>query len=569
MAIIMALLCLSWVMPVYGSDPENSGVKVYCNGQFRGSTAYIDPGSGTGMVPLALIQSIPGLRLDVRNNQAWFALNGKELNCTVGSDTYIMDGQIKNWRCGLQNWQYGIAVPGRDLLEALGADVQWDEKERAILITVPLVKPADPVNLSKTSLPLRIAFIQDEQLWLLDAKQAGAQPFLTPGRNVKEIIGWSYDGQWLAYLQRSSESQDSGAATLWTVSSDGRQTQCLDTLPLAYSTPVWSPTENIIAYQIQPDNSIDNPSLRIAGLENGKWQCRELLPPADRPLGLGLTWFPDGRSLAVSRIHDEMNLPELDRVDLQGNSNCLLVLSSDLAGNYEDGFYIRDMAGLKISPDRRYLACFLGMNSGSMNADGMSFMIFDLQQKTSIYNGGSALGYPQWVQWSPDSRKLAIILGSGREASTGKYLQTMQIDGNSINVQDLNASDQADSRPIWDIDGNSLYFSRGGESIAWMEEGRHQEVQVPGQQIVYCQNGNMQSITEPIEQQGDYPLSLSPSGQYLALQRLNFVDQGAICLIDRESGQWIKLMDNIQFDPGYYGNYYPDGVSIYWLENKQ
>ncbi len=33
-----------------------------------------------------------------------------------------------------------------------------------------------------------------------------------------------------------------------------------------------------------------------------------------------------------------------------------------------------------------------------------------------------------------------------------------------------------------------------------------------------------------------------------------------------KDGQMIKLMDNVQANPGFYGNYYPDVVSIYWIE---
>lgn len=61
-------------------------IKVYCNGDFRGSTAFIDARSGVGMVPLVLIEGLPGLRLNVRDNLAWFALNGRELTTTVGSN---------------------------------------------------------------------------------------------------------------------------------------------------------------------------------------------------------------------------------------------------------------------------------------------------------------------------------------------------------------------------------------------------------------------------------------------------------------------------------------------------
>ena len=115
-AVVFALLFSPLDHPVIGAAAESGGIKVYCNGNFRGSTAFIDARSGVGMVPLALIEGLPGLRLNVRDNRAWFALNGRELTTTLDSSNYIMDGQQYHWRCGLQPWKYGIAVPARDLL---------------------------------------------------------------------------------------------------------------------------------------------------------------------------------------------------------------------------------------------------------------------------------------------------------------------------------------------------------------------------------------------------------------------------------------------------------------------
>ena len=567
---LLSLLILSPTVPVDAADDnQNTGIKVYCNGDFRGSTAYIDPDSGAGMVPLALIQNLPGLRLDVRDKQAWFALNDRKLSCTVGSTACIIDGHSIIWRSALQPWQYGIAVPARDLFEALGADVRWNDAERAIYITTPLPAPTVPENLSPTSLPLHIAFIQDEQLWMLDASKPGAQPFLVLSRNMEQIIGWSHDGKWLAYLQRSSDDKYSGAMNLWVVSSDGQQPKCLDTLPIAYIPPVWSPTDNSIAYQVLMSQA--NPakrSLRIAAWANGEWQHHELLLPTYQPLGQGLAWFPDGKSLVVSREHDKDNLPRLYRVNLQGKSSCLFVLPADVAGNYQDGLYILDISDLKLSPDGHYLACFLGINSASLNADGMSLQIIDLQQESLSTNLGQALGYPQWVQWSPDSTNLAAILGNDRMASTNKHLEVVKIDSNSLHSKDLSRTSQVDSRPIWSVDGDTLYFSRGHESKAWLEEGRHQEVQVPGQQIYCSQDDQLQSLSQPGNEQADYPLSLSPDGQFLAMQRLNYIDQGDLYLMNLKDGRLVKLMEGIQANAGYYGSYLPEMISVYWAEKQ-
>jgi hypothetical protein len=183
------------------------------------------------MVPLALIQGIPGLRFDIRDNEAWFLLNGRRLQTRLNSLQYTLDGKAGSFRSAINPWQYGIAVPGRDLCEALGGQVEWDENNRAIHIKTPLQTPPVPHNSADEALPVRLAFIHEGQLYLLNATQTGEDPLVIPSQNVEQIVGWSHDGQWLAYVQRPGDDRYCGEEYLWVVSADGRQNQCLDNSP--------------------------------------------------------------------------------------------------------------------------------------------------------------------------------------------------------------------------------------------------------------------------------------------------------------------------------------------------
>ena len=49
------------------------------------------------------------------------------------------------------------------------------------------------------------------------------------------------------------------------------------------------------------------------------------------------------------------------------------------------------------------------------------------------------------------------------------------------------------------------------------------------------------------------------------MQRLDYADLGSLYLLNLEDGQLLKFMGNVQAGSGYYGNYYPDSTSIYWL----
>ncbi|HWP98807.1 MAG TPA: hypothetical protein VN426_18345 [Syntrophomonadaceae bacterium] len=551
----------------YRALAESGGIKVYCNGILYGSTAYIDTASGVAMVPIGMLESIPGLRLDIRDNQAWFALYGRQLTTTMGSDSYVLDGQQHHWRHGLEPWQYGTAAPGRDLLEALGASVRWEASEPALYITIPVQNPSVPTNVSPAAEPMHLAFIHESQLWLLNVNQPEAQPQPVSTQNVDQIIGWSHDGQWLAYLQRQDKEKYVGDLSLWVVRSDGQQSQCLKEVPVSEGTPEWSPVDNVIAYQTfksWDDNTFEE-SLRLAQLDQGRWQDRQLLNTSNRWLGVGLTWFPDGQSLAFSWMRDGKNVATVERMDRQGRSSRIYTQSPDQAGSMEDGIYAREMDGLKLSPDGRYLAYFSGMNAASLNADQMTLQVVDLQNPGTPFTAGSALGYPQWLAWSPDSRQLAFIAGTGRVASCEKGLNLLTIDKGQFQVRDFSQPGMVDARPFWNESGTALYISRGQESEAWEQEGRHFEVPVLGQYI--CLGQKAEALSFPQADQADYPLSLSPDGKFLAFERLDYCDLGSLYLLNLQDGKPIKILDKLEVNAGYYGNFYPDGVSIYWTQS--
>jgi len=563
---IFALLFWVTGCPAAYALSDEAGIKVYCNGDYRGSTAYIDTRSGVALVPLALIEGIPGLRFDIKDNQAWFAINRRELKTTVGSDSYTLDGKTCRWRCGLKPWKCGVAIPARDLFEALGGSVRWDGENRAVYIDVPVESVPMPQRVAKAALPVRLAFIHDERLWLLDMTRPEAEPQLVPGENVDQIIGWSEDGQWLAYLRRTSDDEFSDDTRLWVVRADGEQSLCLDDQPVVRGTPAWSPIENVIAYQTMMlgKNTSDQP-LKLAVLENGKWVSNKLVDC--RGTIAGLSWFPDGCSLAVTwrRGDDGKERPVIDRIDLGGKCTRLFTLPSNGAESGEGGLYPCEIRGLKLSPDGRYAAYFLALNSESLNADGMTLQVVDLQNPHSLLTIGDVLGYPEWLAWSPDSRKLACIVGCDRIASTNKRLKVVNIADSVFQQHDLGMTGMVDSRPFWGMNGQCLFYARGQESQAWLEEGKQQEVRVPGQQVWCRKDTEERPVTTSRNTQADYPLSLSPDGKFLVFERLDWFDQGSLYLLDLGTNQEVKVLDNLQVDPGFYGNYYPDTVSVKWV----
>lgn len=162
----------------------------------------------------------------------------------IGSSEAMVDGEkvtlpspviLKNGR---------TMVPLRFLAQVLGLAVNWDERTQ----TATLIAPPERVYWG--AFPARVAFTANNNLWLLDGSQAGAQPVQVTKEGSVQILGWSPDGQWLAYLQRETPEPWESKPYLWVVKYDGSGAVQVDPRPVV-GEPQWSPWENILAYSTQ------------------------------------------------------------------------------------------------------------------------------------------------------------------------------------------------------------------------------------------------------------------------------------------------------------------------------
>jgi len=132
--------------------------------------------------------------------------------------------------------------------------------------------------------------------------------------------------------------------------------------------------------------------------------------------------------ISLPRSHEQPLL--IDRITLEGKRFNLYTLEK---ARESEGMYIRSATKFKWSPDGRYLAFYLNMNSGSLSADGVGIRVLDLQHPEQLLDLGGGLRYAQWLAWSPDSSQLAYIRGGGREATTNKRLHLVDMrDGGKI-----------------------------------------------------------------------------------------------------------------------------------------
>lgn len=171
---------------------------------------------------------------------------------------------------------------------------------------------APPTRVKNRSFPGRAAFVHNGYLWMLDGNKPDTQPLQITKEGWSEILGWSPDGQWLAYQVNLDKYSDRGY--LWVVSADATDAIQIDSRPVI-NKPIWSPRENIIVYSTrspQADNSPGN-NIKQAYRVDGVWKNTVILSDQKRTI-TGTAWYPDGQALVISlaqTLNDPMNIKRL------------------------------------------------------------------------------------------------------------------------------------------------------------------------------------------------------------------------------------------------------------------
>lgn len=477
------------------------------------------------------------------------------LRFQIGSSEAMVDGEkvtlpspviLKNGR---------TMVPLRFLAQVLGLAVNWDERTQ----TATLIAPPERVYWG--AFPARVAFTANNNLWLLDGSQAGAQPVQVTKEGSVQILGWSPDGQWLAYLQRETPELWESKPYLWVVKYDGSGAVQVDPRPVV-GEPQWSPRENILAYSTQAPGADYAPdgNLKLATVTEKGVQAKLLLPDYSLPVE-DWAWAPDGQSLAISVKRTAEEPWRIDRLTLAGERTNLL--KGKGVGHPQGDIYFSHAVGLKWSPNGRYLAYYLRYNAASLSTDGVPLEVLDLENPQKPLTLGICLPYRQWLAWSPDGNKLAFIQGSGREATYDKHLSVVTLPEGRITSYGQPGT--VDSQPHWLTEPQEgLLFCRGLATNTW--DKRHPGVWVSDQRIwLAAGDGQAKPLTSSSPDQADYYSSPSLYGRELYFLRLNSAISGSLCRQPLTGGSVGELVRNITGSPGYYGNYYPAWVSVYHL----
>ncbi len=173
--------------------------------------------------------------------------------------------------------------------------------------------------------------------------------------------------------------------------------------------------------------------------------------------------------------------------------------------------------------------------------------------------------YSQWLTFSPNSERLAYIAGAGRDVIFNKQLEL--VDLQDVTVDDYSQNDHVNTQPVWLQDSDKLLFCRGPEPKAFADSDIFPGVMVPGQRIYRLNaNGNMEVVTKGPSNTADYYPSPSPQGGEMLFLRLERFDQGSLYLQPINAPkEAVEVLRGIRGNPGYYGNYYPEWISVHWF----
>lgn len=418
-------------------------------------------------------------------------------------------------------------------------------------------------RISSAPVPARIAFTRNQQLWVLDAADGKTAPKQVTTSGKAELIGWSHDGEYLMYTRQEQLDSSSGPKFLWIVKGDGSNPQLVDPRPI-WGRAKWSPKERAIAYLTGDSQVRKGFSIAAIG-PNEQIEIRQLSTGSEIA---DIAWMPDGKSLIVSMPAAKDRPIQLAKIDLKTGKTTDTNRLGD-PPKIEQGIYPYLADGLTISPDGRYVAYFELVNSASISADGVPIKLFDLFSSTGPKTLGVGLAYPEWLAWSPDSKRLAFVAGAGREATANKQINVID-PATGSKLFDSKEKGKVDTEPVWSQGMNStLYFVRGKENRDWLGNYDPGRLLVPEQRIwAYSGTGKPVPVTFDKAKTADLYPNPSPDNNDLLYLRLDGAEHGSLYRKKRGALAEQVLIRDITGEPGYYGNYLPEWVKVSWEAAK-
>lgn len=405
---------------------------------------------------------------------------------------------------------------------------QW----KIVLLTVIfLIFMTFPLHYVNAEEGLKIAFIRDGNVWISDGKVEIQISSMGKTQNPK----WSYNGNWLAYLEADQ-----------LIVYDVKAKKKFHIYNGDVSKFEWSPIQNMLAFTANKVLNITN----VNNLNENRFE--------NVALGVGnFSWNPTGTyflvSTTASLLPTGWESVKLFTIPKDARINSKKIRHFYTLPKQSDQFFAVGTSGFKWSKDGKWIS-FIAHPTASLSADRNILCVLSSDGKRFMTVGEMLLN-ENWVQWSPKGETLAFINGIGRFAVENKYLTLENIPSLKKNI--LTPKGYVDWDFTWQ-QSQSLYVSRAKES-KW--ENNETKRPLPALYKINLTKKTQTQITHPQNQYGDYyPIQLNNSLYWIRSNR----KKAELWQANQNGKKQKKLITNIDAPSGYYEMYNWDSViSIY------
>ena len=420
---------------------------------------------------------------------------------------------------------------------------------QSIRIEAGLKRPAEltatararAVRLAPTSSPglSRLAYVQGGDIWVRELPDGEPERLTHDGHNHTPL--WSPSGEWLAFQKEEPPLKE---PWLWLMRRSGADARRLALVGAGAGSQVtWSPVADQLAF-------ITGSCLMVLGVDEPA--PRPLVSTSASPEGAKVTaiaWSPDGQWIAWESLVSAQAGPPQEqgiwRVRADGSEIKEVYLNPDPVATQSY------LAGW--SPDGQSVLFWQGWGmSASLLADGVPLMGVAVTGGQPAELSRAVLLDPDFLAWSPEGQRLAVVEGTGRETWQNKAIYMA---GGSGEPQRLSDAERADLYPAWSPDGRWLAFTGGpapGESKgepAWQEALSRRRIW-----IMAADGSEKHPLTGEPDCRDERP-QWSADGQYILYARLHG-EQAQVWLMRADGSEARPVVHEMTPSPhrlGYYG----------------